>query len=550
MRRLLAILAALTILLPLSVAYAAEDGFSSTYTYNYDYWSELRESPDAYRVDTVIYSTTLGLEKAMRSPKSLFVRDQDLYIVDTGNNRILQLTRIGTRFDLTRIIDQVTVTADKLEEFTAQSDLLKNEDGSFFTDEDGSFYLKPAPGSSAERGPMILTSENVTFFNNPNDVSVDPEGNIYVADRDNNRVIVMNKDLEFVKLFVKPTDSTFDQNQSFLPNKLVVDTSGRVFVLASNINKGLVKYEADGTFTGFIGANPVTYNLWDYIWKTYFMTKEQRSMQAAFVPTEYQNIYIDSEGFIYATNTSFSEYDLLWDNAKPIRRINAVGSDILVKNDRYPPIGDLEWVEGSSDHGPSKLYDITVLDNDMYVVIDQTRGRVFGYDPQGIMLWAFGTSGVPSEGAFTRANSIEHMGKDLLVLDELDCSVTVFTPTEYGNLIYEASEQYLRGDYDGSAATWEKVLQLNANYNLAFIGIGRSKMRAEEYEEAMELFKMAHDRDNYGRAFRYYRKIWVEKNIWWVVIIIAVLVVFSFVRKTIRKVKWEVAAYEHNKVVK
>ena len=142
------------------------------------------------------------------------------------------------------------------------------------------------------------------------------------------------------------------------------------------------------------------------------------------------------------------------------------------------------------------------------------------------------------------------MGKDLLVLDELDCSVTVFTPTEYGNLIYEASEQYLRGDYDGSAATWEKVLQLNANYNLAFIGIGRSKMRAEEYEEAMELFKMAHDRDNYGRAFRYYRKIWVEKNIWWVVIVIAVLVVFSFVRKTIRKVKWEVAAYEHNKVVK
>jgi t-SNARE complex subunit (syntaxin) len=75
-------------------------------------------------------------------------------------------------------------------------------------------------------------------------------------------------------------------------------------------------------------------------------------------------------------------------------------------------------------------------------------------------------------------------------------------------------------------------------------------MRAEEYEEAMALFKMAHDRDNYGQAFRYYRKIWVEKNILWVVLIIVVLVVFSFVRKTIRKVKWEVAAYEHNKVAK
>ena len=550
MRRLLAILAVLTILAPMTVAYAAEDGYSSTYTYNYDYWSELRESPDAYRVTDVIYSSSLALEKAMRSPKSLFVRDQDLYIVDTGNNRILQLTRIGTRFDLVRVIDQVTVGADKLEEFMAASDLMKNEDGTYLTDDDGSYYLKPPIGSAAEKGPMVLTSENVTYFNNPNDVSVDPDGKIYVADRDNNRVIVMNKDLEFVQLFTKPSDSTFDQNQAFLPNKLVVDTSGRVFVLANNINKGLVKFEADGTFTGFIGANPVTYNLWDYIWKTYFMTKEQRSQQAAFVPTEYQNIYIDKEGFIYATNTSFSEYDLLWDNAKPIRRINAVGQDILVKNDRYPPIGDLEWVEQSSDHGPSKFYDITVLDNDMYMAIDQTRGRVFGYDPQGIMLWSFGTTGVNAEGVFTRANSIEHMGTDLLVLDELDCSVTVFTPTEYGNLIYQASEQYLRGDYDGSADTWEKVLQLNANYNLAFIGIGRSKMRAEEYEEAMALFKMAHDRDNYGQAFRYYRKIWVEKNILWVVLIIAVLVVFSFVRKTIRKVKWEVAAYEHNKVVK
>lgn len=550
MRRLLAILAVLTILAPMTVAYAAEDGYSSTYTYNYDYWSELRESPDAYRVTDVIYSSSLALEKAMRSPKSLFVRDQDLYIVDTGNNRILQLTRIGTRFDLVRVIDQVTVGADKLEEFMAASDLMKNEDGTYLTDDDGSYYLKPPIGSAAEKGPMVLTSENVTYFNSPNDVSVDPDGKIYVADRDNNRVIVMNKDLEFVQLFTKPSDSTFDQNQAFLPNKLVVDTSGRVFVLANNINKGLVKFEADGTFTGFIGANPVTYNLWDYIWKTYFMTKEQRSQQAAFVPTEYQNIYIDKEGFIYATNTSFSEYDLLWDNAKPIRRINAVGQDILVKNDRYPPIGDLEWVEQSSDHGPSKFYDITVLDNDMYMAIDQTRGRVFGYDPQGIMLWSFGTTGVNAEGVFTRANSIEHMGTDLLVLDELDCSVTVFAPTEYGNLIYQASEQYLRGDYDGSAETWEKVLQLNANYNLAFIGIGRSKMRAEEYEEAMALFKMAHDRDNYGRAFRYYRKIWVEKNILWVVLIIAVLVVFSFVRKTIRKVKWEVAAYEHNKVVK
>ena len=94
------------------------------------------------------------------------------------------------------------------------------------------------------------------------------------------------------------------------------------------------------------------------------------------------------------------------------------------------------------------------------------------------------------------------------------------------------------------------MLQHNANYNLAFIGIGRSKMRAEEYEEAMDLFKMAHDRENYGRAFRYYRKEWVERNIWWVILIVLLLVAFFLVRRIIRKVKWEVEAYEHNKVAK
>ncbi len=500
-RVLALVMAALLLITSLSSAMAADDGYASTYTYNYDYWQDYRESPDAYRVNQVIYSQDLGLEVSMRRPQSLFVQGDMLYVCDTGNNRILEIKREGNEYTLQREIKEV-------------------------------------------KGAEPAT------FNTPNDVSVDKDGNIYVADTNNGRVIMMDKDLNYIKSFVKPTDSTFDQSLSFLPNKLVVDNTGRVFLLATNVNKGVVKFEADTTFTGYVGANKVVYNLLDYVWKTFFMTKEQRAQTENFVPTEYCNLYMDEDSFIYATNIVFDEYDLIWDNAQPIRRLNGIGNDILIKNDRYPPIGELYWQEQSTDYrGPSKLMDITVLENDIYVAIDRSRGRLYGYDSQGIMLWAFGKIG-SSEGAFTSAISIEHMGRDLFVLDQQEGSITVFNTTEYGDLIYEASEAYLKGDYDGSADLWREVLKLNANYNLAFIGIGRSLMRQEDFTGAMEYFKMAMDRENYGRAFRLWRKIWVEENIGWMVAVLAVVLIVPLVLRSMKKKKMEVEAYERNQVVK
>lgn len=511
------LLAILMLVSSCSCALAVDEGFASTYTYNYDYWSDIRESPDAYRVVDVLYGKDIapaqanGEEGTLNAPQSMFVRGQDLYVVDSGNNRILQLNRdkVTGQFSLVREIKE----------------------------------FKATDGTA------------VTTFSNPTDVSVDVDGNIYVADNKNERIVKLDKDLNLLMTITKPDDTTFDQNLSFLPNKLVVDTTGRVFTLATMVNKGVVKFENDGTFTGYVGANKVSYSLYDYIWKTFFMTKEQRAQQESFVPTEYCNIYMDEDSFIYATNISFSEYDLLWDVAQPIRRLNAVGNDILIKNDHYPPIGDLYWEDGAVDyHGPSKFMDITVLENDIYVGLDRTRGRLFGYDSQGIMLWAFGNQG-SSEGTFNNngAIALDHMGRDLLVLDQRRGSITVFSPTEYGNLIYDAIGDYSNGKFEESAEKWQQVLDRNANYNLAFIGIGRALMREDTYEsyiEAMDYFKMAQDRDNYGRAFQLFRKIWVERNIGWMMIVLAVIIVIPLILRQIKKRKMEVEAYERNQVAK
>ena len=162
MKRIIALCLVLALLVPAG-ALAALDGYNSVYTYTYDYWDDIKEMPDAYRVEQVLYSATLGLEVAMRKPQSLYVRDRDLYVCDTGNNRVLHITRgaDGT-FSLVRIIDTI---------------------------------------AGAE--PATLKT--------PSDVFVAANGDIYICDKDNNRVLQADKELNYIRSFTKPSDNTFDQ---------------------------------------------------------------------------------------------------------------------------------------------------------------------------------------------------------------------------------------------------------------------------------------------------------------------------------------------------
>ena len=55
----------------------------------------------------------------------------------------------------------------------------------------------------------------------------------------------------------------------------------------------------------------------------------------------------------------------------------------------------------------------------------------------------------------------------------------------------------------------------------------------------MDYFKTKRDRRDYSKAFKYYRKEWIEANIGWMVVVIIILVVVSFVTKIVKKIKWE-----------
>lgn len=463
----------------------------NSYTYNYDYWGDVQDSPDAYTVNNVYTATSFGLDMNFKSPQGMFVKGRMVYICDTGNNRIVQLERTGTeQFEVVRIIDSIKGNTD-----------VKNLSG-------------------------------------PTDIAVSDEGDIFISDNGNARIVKVDSDLNYLLQFNLPVDSTVSAESTFQPSKIVIDTAGRVYCIATTINQGLCKYEPDGTFSGFVGATPVTFDWMDYIWKK-FATQEQRVRMASFVPTAYDNIYMDHEGFIYACAGGMDENDLDSGAADAIRKLNLMGNDILVQNGEYPVYGDLYWGKGGGYEGPSYFTDVTVFDNDIYVCLDKNRGRLFGYDDQGKTVFCFGGNG-NMDGYFRQPVAIEHMDHDLLVLDALDCSITLFTPTEFGEMIYDAIEEFDAGNYETSGESWQKVMELDGNYDLAYIGIGRSLLRQKKYREAMDYFELKYDDENYSKAYKQYRKEWVEDHIVIIVIVILAAFLIPLSIGRIKKIKHEI----------
>lgn len=474
----------LCVILPLLPARTEAVGLDRYYTYNYDWYNYALPSPDAYTVRYRIDPAELGVGK-LKAAVGMFVRGDELYLVDTGNNRILQLRLSEME---TTLVREITGT----EEWTLSA---------------------------------------------PEDVFVTEDGTIYIADTGNRRVLVVDKELNILSVIEQPTGATYDATVEFKPSKLAVTAGDRLYVQATGVNKGLLEFSPEGVFNAYIGASSVRFDWQDYIWKL-ISTDAQVAQMESFVPTEYNNIALDHKGYLFVTTNVFEVSDLLSGAAEPVRRLNQKGKNILIQND-WLVIGDYQW----GKTGPSRFVDVTVLDNGLYYVLDSTNNRIFAYDTQGTPLYAFGGYGTRS-GYFQSPKALEHWGTDLLVLDSTSGLVTVMRQTEYGALVQEAIDTYAVGEYDASYDCWEQVLQHNGNYRLAYDGIGKILLRNGEYMEALEYLEYARDRYYHSKAFALYRKDLIEKYLIYVVAAILILVVVLAAVKIIRKEREALQDYE------
>ena len=448
-----------------------------TYTYGTDGWP--RTSPTVYTPILNVDSSYIGLDKAMDDPRDLFVDDDgNVYLVDAANNRLIVTDpNYKLAFTITDFINDQGIP-----------DSFTNPSGVFATD----------------------TS-------------------IYVCDTDANRIVVFNRDGSFKKILGKPTSALFGEEAIYKPVAVAVDQYDRIFVISSTTYQGVIVLTQDGEFTGFIGAQKVTYSVWDIIWRR-FQTEAQRQSSASYIPTEYNNITVDDEGFIYVTSSSISarnQYAQLRNKSarySPVKKLNAAGKEVMNRLARFAPAGEVNVYSSSV----SRLIDVAIGPAGTWSIIDEKRQKVYTYDQNGNLLFAFGDSG-GQLGNLTNIEAVAYQGDYMLLLDKSDDLFTVYKRTEYGDILISAVENEKNRQFDKAIEYWQEILKRNSNFDLAYIGIGRSLYNSGEYTEAMEYYKAAYDTSNYSAAFQEVRKQWI--NDYFLLLPVGVIVLVFLWRK-------------------
>lgn len=450
-------------------------------TYNYNYREYIVMTPAAYVPSGSVTGQDLGITSFNEPQDICKAPNGEIYVADTKNNRIVVLNRDMT--EAVRIIDSFT------------------RDGV----EDG--------------------------FKTPNGVCVSSNNQLYVADTDNKRIVVLTPEGEFVKIIDNPQSEILEEGFDFIPLKVTVDYADRVYCIAKNAFEGILVFENTGDFTGYFGTIEVKITLWEKFWKR-LASKEERSKQQLYIPTEFTGIDIDSDGFVYASNIDSA-------GIQGVRRLNPRGEDVIQKGENENLGGDLQFGVYGDYGGASEFIDVVYRGRGIYSLLDRKRGRIFTYDKEGNLLYIFGGMGT-QQGTFTTPIAIEAIDDQIIVLDAYQNAILVFAETQYGSLINDAVGLRYDGDEAQAIEKWEAVLRLDENNELANTGMGKAYLTAGDNKKAMEYLELGMNRKYYSIAYKRYRNEILTQNMnvimTVVIVLIAALIIYNkFLGEKIRE---------------
>ena len=429
--RVAVIISCLTVLMS-ALAFTVSAASYQTFTYNIS-GSKL-VSPDAYTPTMRIDSSYMNLDVALSTPVDLFCGPNgDVYIVDSGNNCVY-------------VLDEYYKYKFTIKSFTNSSgisDILSGPQGGYATDK----Y-------------------------------------IYVCDTDNSRIVLFDLNGQYVKHFEKPSSDIFEEDSLYKPSAIAVDNAGRMYVVSSTTYEGVMLFNSNGNFESFLGAQQTSGGVASTIISSLFSNGKKKT----YVPTEFSNITIDSENFIYITSKLEKPF---------IKKVSASNTDVLAKNGFFEPYGNIDT--------DSLIVDLALGPEKSWTIADQNDSVLYTYDQYGNLMFAFGQSGYQL-GNITKIGSIAYHNEDLLVMDISQNNITIFTRTDYGDLLINALKNENERNYGTTVQDYRDILRRNSNFDQAYVGIGRANYNNHKWSEAMNNFKAAYDTTNYSAAFKMYRQ--------------------------------------------
>lgn len=441
----------LILMLLFSTAVSAEGPYNN---YNYDPNSSSGDAlPTAagYLPDTLITGDTLGVG-ALNAPKDMYYdNNQYLYILDSGNSRIVVLNKQYK-------VDHIITPKDK--------------------------------------------TGNALQFQNANGLYIGKTGRIFVADTDAQLIYVFNSDGVMQNQIGAPVSDVVPDGFDYKPTKVLEDTSGIVYVISDGCIYGALVYNKDYQFTGFFGSDTVTLSaqvVANQIWKRILPKSMQQSLIRA-IPVEYNNFDMDSQGLIYTCKIDKDA------SGGQVRKLNYNGYNTLWyrQNNVVGKYGDLKTSTDKSGTIMTELSDVDVDPQGFINVLDRRRDRVFQYDQDSNLLFIFGGS-TSQFGCFEEPSAVESIDGNVLVLDSKAATITLMKPTYFANQVHTATLLYKDGKYGEAKDLWKEVLRYDSNYSVANVGLAKAFETEGNYKEALSYYKTANDKVDYSDAYYQYR---------------------------------------------
>jgi DNA-binding beta-propeller fold protein YncE len=238
-------------------------------------------------------------------------------------------------------------------------------------------------------------------LNNPTGIFVDDNENLYVCLPKSEKVVKLDKDGIILKEYNRPVEPIFGKNSPYVPLKIIVDLRGNLFINGEGSVSGLIQLAQNGSFLGFFGANYSSTSFFQMIIKIFdagyaknlpvsptdltvdskgsiYTANSKNGLIKKFnISSEeilkYQVVYSNNDTPIAITTSSLYDIYVLTKSGSIIEH-DSLGNPFFIFNiaDRLST-GRLGLVSSPAD--------IEVDDNNNLYVLDKTTGQIFMYSP-------------------------------------------------------------------------------------------------------------------------------------------------------------------------